>query len=755
MKDARDFISFQLSRPNFIPFPILWVCLFDGEDDDILHKYTTTTTKCCTRKGYDNTEKEEGKEVLERKIRDVLGLRSAILDHLIHVLNENVDSLQVCLPTTPSKNTVRSLLHTLSMLMVIRKYLRKQPPGLGDGITLVRFDDLMSKYYNLLFIVVLHTDISSFAHLMYGNVASQLADCENAVHACQMIDIISVLSSEATVKCSPAARELSWSLLEIVYTTNPDIGPLSRWSRGMRFRALSSLPHSFSQVMRNHFQYKNGLIGPLTALNKTAIDSSRLFMNCAVLRQSILAHWGQLVIDGYETYEDLSKLLEHLVIFLNNISPERKGGRNNIRFTQSRKPCVGGKGTGKAKSVFSTLPGLTITSFPAFFEIIMHLVIASFTICAPSNSKNVVCQTKVSVESQTSTEANQPTKPYRNIQSLSTLFGRMVEMFVSKNRLFPRRVFRMVMKGCMIMMKACEYQLVCCVDWRNKQPLVKTRERKKGVIDFASVGLLKPLIDNLASNCVGATLGLCKSIQDHVQNNLKGDNVEHTPTSDQSENGSLISENWANSTTQKTVTNLILRSEKLLDVLYSISSAHSLSPPNIEKSFSLRKQYTTVATETQQLGREKNVRVEDGVLEAKRKHVTPNITTEGTDRWWDIHIPKKYSSNEPSCGSLKRKKPQVFFLGVPNSSNVISAPEDHTKQVFLDDDEVGLCSDEGNQLVVDEPSQESNRHMNRDEGLVRECLEQDEGTSGSDDSFGVDGDWGDDTESARSLHLVF
>jgi hypothetical protein len=71
------------------------------------------------------------------------------------------------------------------------------------------------------------------------------------------------------------------------------------------------------------------------------------------------------------------------------------------------------------------------------------------------------------------------------------------------------------------MIKLCDYQLQYCVDWRSSQNLSLVGS---GFQDYAAAELLQPLIDCIASDCIGEIISFCRTIK----NDLSESNFKNT-----------------------------------------------------------------------------------------------------------------------------------------------------------------------------------------------------------------------------------
>jgi hypothetical protein len=200
----------------------------------------------------------------------------------------------------------------------------------------------------------------------------------------------------------------------------------------------------------------------------------------------------------------------------------------------------------KPKTVLplSSIPGLTGASFPVYYEVLLHMVVATVAVSSP-----VMPATKNSI-----------TSPFLHFERLAQLFGSLIAIYKAKFDIFPRRSLTTVFNSSRCMSSVIIYQLNRCVEWRNRQPMLYMEEIAAGVHDVASIRYIQRLLDSFGTNVVENTLALC----DFVDSQSSGQHI-------QSSEGD-----------QQKVNTVRFATEKVLQSMQNVALSHSLDPPRME-----------------------------------------------------------------------------------------------------------------------------------------------------------------------------
>uniref|UniRef100_A0A7S4QSS0 Uncharacterized protein n=1 Tax=Ditylum brightwellii TaxID=49249 RepID=A0A7S4QSS0_9STRA len=453
-----------------------------------------------------------------------------------------------------------------------------------------------------------------YLNAVYATFIDELSRCEDATLACQILDILSILSStepNLTLK----TLKMSWESLRTVYTTCPNSSLsfskiCTSFSSTLRCFSpwqgcIPCLPDAFSRIANNSNVFQNPAVkGDITledmavhSLLKSMSNSSRAFEQCEVMKHLLLTYWGLSTrMNGQEEnlYKDMNIFLESLQSVLCSVntgtdSSQSKMKENSTMTKSSRSRKIGmqcdgrihGKNKESAKCSESHIPSLSGRSFPVFFELLLKMIICSFALSTPTTKKANKSTIELDIidSSMGKVRAN---NPFRHLQNLMVLFGELLGLFASKYKLFPQRVVLIVIKACTLMVKVCDHQLQNCVQWRNSQPLKPKATSKCSPGDLASVEFLQLIIDCMASNCIGKVALFCQSLQRQSQGGKSLD-VCTTESFTRALGGSvdLVGKSWEFASHFRAVSTLMLRCEKLADSLQSTALSHDLSSPRI------------------------------------------------------------------------------------------------------------------------------------------------------------------------------
>ena len=331
----------------------------------------------------------------------------------------------------------------------------------------------------------------------------QLEKCEDASISCYIMDLISIL---VIGEESPrgAMADITWKNLHTLYL-------ISSSSVTHLPYMLFEISHIISDATKNEYcdperaavvkETFSHLLRLSSTLLKTKDRQAQAFYH------NLLAHYSSLLIENVSQSQCLGEIYTAL-----------EGAIASSRQSKS-------------------LPGLHEKNLPSVFELLLKMNTLSFSLAKPFSSKK-----------HRPLNADKKRGPYCEILWPIEMFGKLLALV--KTHLFSRRVIFNVVKHSLLMIKLCEYQLQYCVDWRNSQNMSLVATGNK---DYASVEMLQPLIECIASACIGDVTSLCRAIRKE----LSGSNYKNT----------------------KSIAGLIVRIQGIKETLENICQSQSLTLP--------------------------------------------------------------------------------------------------------------------------------------------------------------------------------
>ena len=264
----------------------------------------------------------------------------------------------------------------------------------------------------------------------------------------------------------------------------------------------SSVKESFLPLMRTS-----------TMLLKTKDLSSLAFVH------HILMNWSALILEGSSQHDCLREMVQALDNFLST---------SFQRWKQNSSPRLFKK---------NSLPGLNGKTYTALFELLLHMISASFALSKPHRIKK-----------SRPSNAHKKGGPYGEVIWPLEIYGKLLSTYQSNHIFFPQRFVFTAIKSSSLMIQLTEHQLQQCVQWRNSQ-------RPQGIgIDSAAAYLLQPLINSVASH-----IGSMNSLSHELKVQLKrGSNYKHT----------------------KAIAGLLYKCEGVKETLQGICQTQSLHYPN-------------------------------------------------------------------------------------------------------------------------------------------------------------------------------
>lgn len=732
-----------------MPQALLWDCLLSERDSAILNEFGSTLLKSEDDMADDLIPVTEA---LERNAVQIICLRREILHHIEHLMEQGRAEL--------SEARLSSVLATIEQISPAMKMLRKNYPAghESDGfpilcpseapleapseahasLSVVQMRSLLSAYYDVLAASIksdcclLTADTSAEpsessessakivlqARPLYEKLKVLSTQCEDAVLACHIIDLVSIVAFKSGAT-NINGCELSWAVLHTVYAGNSNVSLSDTGS------CLAHHPPAFVSAIEKFTHAaaeRADLAAALGALDKYASNCPRQMRENCVFRYSLLSHWGLSSLSGAPPCSDLKLLTESLRMCLDDIAQDIEGtARQTRRKKQPKKAEMRSREpTSDCLPIDIDIPALTAKSFPVFFEGLLHMIVASFALAKPGRGE--VYQSKGA--------GNVVTSPYKQILDLSRVFRDLAEIFASRFKLFPRRTLTSVVRACAMVVRSCERQVLDCLKWRNAQPLLKHSDRDKGVVDLASSKFLQSLVDNIAYNCAGSAILFCDLIKvqakkKHPDDEDKGcvyDDDDDEPYTDVV---GINGENWAYASSHKAVANLLLRGEKLLDALRAICASYNLSPPRIR------------------ITRTEKVEATRGDPQAKDMRVAASATNQPPTRVYDL-----------LASSLRRKSG-----GKETAAATSTSSKKERRRVTPEPIAVSFGASTANGERPSKPAGAEAKHGDGGIDNYNFESEKDEEEGGasdseeslkSEDSFGVDGAWGGQDNDEKS-----
>jgi hypothetical protein len=328
---------------------------------------------------------------------------------------------------------------------------------------------------------------------------SHLRVCDDAVIANQLLETLSVLGEFGEDSCFLSkVSEISWAAM---HTNFPHQGEGAGLSTPYVFLEVlrRSMPSSFL-ASRQATPKEMALTSTIV---KTARNNSRGTQKNSLLVNEMLRHWGLLVVSNpLEHHLHLSLLFDHLDNFLCDVYELFAAKQcDESKYDSSDEEYLppAAKHTFNRSEHMSSMPGLNGESFPVYFEVLMHMVVASVSVAHPA--------------------CNSPRGPFHHLECLVEIFGSLTRLFSEKIDIFPRHTASLVCNASKAMLSVSTYQLHQCVEWRNAQPVPSMPEWESGAEDPASFRYLHRLLQSLGlhlisplkSLCDGANVGISES----------------------------------------------------------------------------------------------------------------------------------------------------------------------------------------------------------------------------------------------------
>ena len=309
---------------------------------------------------------------------------------------------------------------------------------------------------------------------------THLNGCKDASISCHIVDLVSILLINAEWSSGTLATITEGALCS-VYTMS--VGK----ARNPPY-TLIKLNSILLEASANEEKCLDSDRAPFVIETfKNLIQSSKAILKAkdsftSAFVHHILAHWSALILDGTSQIKFHTELVASLNLLFNRRSPQ-----HHINPSSRKR---------------SSLAGLNEKSHASLFEQLILMTTASLSLSKPRRMK----------KRRSSADYIAGTSPYGEIIGLVEVYGRLLLMFQANRIYFPRRFLRTIVRSSSQIIRISDYQLRQCVQWRNSQP------SQIGVgVDCAAAELLQPLVDSIASHCIGSITSFCNAMK--VQQN--------------------------------------------------------------------------------------------------------------------------------------------------------------------------------------------------------------------------------------------
>mmetsp|Transcript_12466 Transcript_12466/g.22256 ORF Transcript_12466/g.22256 Transcript_12466/m.22256 type:complete len:709 (-) Transcript_12466:67-2193(-) len=347
----------------------------------------------------------------------------------------------------------------------------------------------------------------------------QLKHCEDATISCHIIDLLSILFMHT--ECSRGNDITFAGTLHSVYTLSVGKAnlPYAFFKiNDILAKASKNEEHEsdWTSIVKESF---TSLIRASNALLKAKDSFTVAFVH------HLLAHWSALIFEGASQFHCLTEMVEAVDTFL---STAFRRSKQNSSSPPRKK---------------NTLPGLNEKTYSSLFELLLHMINTSLSLSKPHRIKKKRCSKAYQIEG-----------PYGEVLWPLEIYGKLLSIFQSNHIFFPRRFIFTVVKSSLLMARLSDYQLRQCVQWRNSQHShIGTGK------DSASVEFLQPLVDSVASHCIGSINSFCNTMKGQQNTNARswGSSYKHT----------------------KAIAGLLYRCEGVKEALQSICQSQNLIFP--------------------------------------------------------------------------------------------------------------------------------------------------------------------------------
>ena len=349
------------------------------------------------------------------------------------------------------------------------------------------------------------SNIHSRSKLAFRNLVSafvtHLNICYDQEIAIQLLETLSVFSIAPQGIATVEMVRLSWKALQSKYSNGAVLLNFQ-----VPFAFLAALKKLVPSALSSSAEKNAAERAVYDTIVKLAFRKSRIYEKNSFLLHGMLRHWGLLALSMGNTglfYEHLYQIFSNLQNFLVEVKEPSatnliisRGDDTSDEDGEYIPPFA--RREYKVVLPSSEVPGLGDVSFAIYYDILLQMTISAIAIFSVSRQ---------SKEGAFST----PSGPFRELEYLFEIYGKMIELYMEKIRIFPRGIFSVVLKASKCLLSVTMYQLRDCVSWRNSQPVHPT-ENGMYTNDPASIKFLEMLLDVIGMNVVGKLLSFCKKV---------------------------------------------------------------------------------------------------------------------------------------------------------------------------------------------------------------------------------------------------
>lgn len=333
------------------------------------------------------------------------------------------------------------------------------------------------------------TESASPVTRLFEFFSERLRLSDNSTVADHILEVLSILALQENGVLMEKLLDLSWVSLHTIYVhtgTEAEQG---------------SLPCALSEsVIRFGQQVSSSDLQSLRCVVERTVD--KLYYNgidtikgLHHLRQGMLRHWGLVTASptGHSLQRNqLASMIAELASLLESLS-------NSIRRKneEEKKESETSTSHKRKKALPPSIIGLDAATFPDFYKLLTHVVVAATATLTPVLPQGPGCS------------------PYNHIKESFALFRRLIELYRRHIAIFPRKTAATVSNVSKDMLSVAVSLLQRCVEWRNSQPLLSVRDREAGKHDPGAIRFLEQFIGTAASHTAGTILNLCDFLQSH------------------------------------------------------------------------------------------------------------------------------------------------------------------------------------------------------------------------------------------------
>jgi hypothetical protein len=462
---------------KFIDDVILWECLTDSRSNDIIRSHVKRSVETETI----GADDDDVAKTLESKSRAVwqlvcTGGSSAVnlyehlqqLSSLIYFLVPMLPNLRKALHDKSRPSLSAWVQFTATSAQLLTLCLRQQVEKTNSVETLVT---ILSPSLSIAGEEGQSNDVESIVK----GLEQLLCTVDDVYIASTLLDLLAIFGNAET------------SILETVVTAG-DIAIRRSFAKPCLTTRIEILPYSVSLLSRS-------LKAPARAIEliREALDSTVCRRSAGRGRwtdTSVISYWayrypllhqfGLLVRDrsssvGIESFQnELSIEIESVLDCMDRKSGSSKKARgsSDSGIPEVRRP----------KNYQSTIRGLVDTTFSDFYETSLHISVGIIALYPPA-SKQVA-----------------PLSPYRRLETFLRSFHRLVHIYATYYRHFPRRMVSILYSSARTLFDLIEVQINRCVDWRSSCQLPQA----DATYDPGSLVYLERLVKSCRKLIVGS-----------------------------------------------------------------------------------------------------------------------------------------------------------------------------------------------------------------------------------------------------------